>query len=187
MITEAARDRFDRTIQAAVEAGARVLAGGTPLRGPGLVLRADGARGRDARARGGLAGAFGPVILVRGVADADAAVAAANASGFGPGRERLGPHRRAARAAGPPAPGRAWSRSTRPSPPRPHASAPFGGLQGQRIRPDPRRARASANSPRPRSSSTAGRAASGLSSSRTPGPRRRAVPRVLLPDVPPRG
>jgi acyl-CoA reductase-like NAD-dependent aldehyde dehydrogenase len=83
MISEAARERFHRMVLAAVEAGARVLAGGAPLPGLGwfyapTVLSAD-----SAEAEAALAGAFGPVVLVRGFADPDAAVAAANASPYG--------------------------------------------------------------------------------------------------------
>jgi acyl-CoA reductase-like NAD-dependent aldehyde dehydrogenase len=82
MITAAARDRFDRTIRATVDAGARVLAGGTSLHGPGgfyapTVLLADSSEPEAA-----LAGAFGPVVLIRGVADPEAAVVAANGIGF---------------------------------------------------------------------------------------------------------
>ena len=46
MISEAARDRFDAMIRAAVDAGARVLTGGRSAAGPRLVLSADGAPGR---------------------------------------------------------------------------------------------------------------------------------------------
>ena len=82
MITARARDRFDRQIKDAVRAGARVLAGATSLSGPGLFYAPTVLQAETAEAEGALAGAFGPVILIRGVADAEAAVAAANASNF---------------------------------------------------------------------------------------------------------
>src|SRR5205807_1518859 len=85
MISESARARLDAQIRAAVARGARVLTGGAPREGPGwfyppTVLLAD-----PAAPEADLAGAFGPVVIVRGVADADAAVAAANASPYGLG------------------------------------------------------------------------------------------------------
>ena len=83
LISEAARDRFDRTIRAAVERGAAVATGGEPRPGPGLVLPADGPLRRSAEPESALAGVFGPVVLVRQVNDEEAAVAAANASRFG--------------------------------------------------------------------------------------------------------
>jgi acyl-CoA reductase-like NAD-dependent aldehyde dehydrogenase len=83
MISESARARFHGTIEAAVAAGAQRLAGGTMLPGPGwfyppTVLLAQTGLPEDA-----LAGAFGPVVVVRGVATAEAAVAAANEGPFG--------------------------------------------------------------------------------------------------------
>jgi acyl-CoA reductase-like NAD-dependent aldehyde dehydrogenase len=126
MITAAARDRFDRMIKSAVKAGARVLAGGAPLSGPGwfyapTVLEADTPEPEEA-----LAGAFGPVLLVRGVPDARAAVAAANASCFALAASVWGRRRGAARAlalqlqAGMVCVNEAVT-------PTAHAAAPFGG------------------------------------------------------------
>ena len=83
MISESARDRFDTTVRAAVSAGAEVLSGGSPRSGPGwfyppTVLHATTDLPEEA-----LAGVFGPVVVVRGVPDVEAAIAAANASPFG--------------------------------------------------------------------------------------------------------
>jgi acyl-CoA reductase-like NAD-dependent aldehyde dehydrogenase len=83
MISPAARDRVQATIRAALDAGARVLAGGGPIEGLGsfylpTVLLAD-----TPEAESILAGCFGPVVLVRGVVDAEAAIEAANAGPFG--------------------------------------------------------------------------------------------------------
>ncbi len=82
MITASARDRFHATIRASIDAGAVVLSGGEPLDGPGhfyppTVLIAHSAEPEDA-----LAGAFGPVVVVRGVSDPQAAVEAVNRSPF---------------------------------------------------------------------------------------------------------
>jgi acyl-CoA reductase-like NAD-dependent aldehyde dehydrogenase len=128
LISESARDRFDGMIQAAVAAGARVLAGGTPRPGPGwfyapTVLTAD-----DAGPESALAGAFGPVVLVRGVADADAAVAAANAGPYGLAASVWGRDRRVAKGvAGRLAAGMVAINDA--VAPLAHASAPFGGIK----------------------------------------------------------
>jgi acyl-CoA reductase-like NAD-dependent aldehyde dehydrogenase len=83
LISAAARDRFDRAIQATIAAGARLVTGGTPAPGAGwfyppTVFLADTPGPESA-----LAGCFGPVVIVRGVPDIDAAVRAANGSSFG--------------------------------------------------------------------------------------------------------
>ena len=77
------RKEDDRFIRGAVSAGARVLAGGAPLEGPGWFYPATVLLADDAGPEAALAGCFGPVALVRGVADPDEAVAAANASPYG--------------------------------------------------------------------------------------------------------
>src|SRR5439155_24784781 len=74
LISAGARERLDRMIQAAVGAGGVVLAGAAPLPGPGwfyppTVLLAESPEPEDA-----LAGAFGPVVIIRGVADPPVAV-----------------------------------------------------------------------------------------------------------------
>jgi acyl-CoA reductase-like NAD-dependent aldehyde dehydrogenase len=83
LISESARDRFDRAIRSSVAAGARLISGGRPLDGPGFfyaptVLLTDSPEAEDA-----LAGSFGPVVILRGFASADEALAAANSSPFG--------------------------------------------------------------------------------------------------------
>ena len=132
MIDAAARDRFDATIRAAVDAGAEVLAGGAPRPGPGsfyaptVLLATDRAAADAAEAR--LAGCFGPVVLVRGAADDDDAAHLANATEFGLaasvwGRDR----RRAAALAGRLEAGSvAINEAVTPSA---HAAAPFGGCK----------------------------------------------------------
>jgi acyl-CoA reductase-like NAD-dependent aldehyde dehydrogenase len=82
MISPKARERFHRMIEEAVARGASVLAGGEPLGEEGsfyppTVLLADSPRAEEA-----LAGGFGPMILVCGVASESAAVEAANRSDF---------------------------------------------------------------------------------------------------------
>ncbi len=83
MISTGARERFHQTIIAAVGAGAKVITGGTFTEGAGAfypptVLLADTPGPETV-----LAGAFGPVVLVRGAANADAAIEAANSGPFG--------------------------------------------------------------------------------------------------------
>ncbi|MBV8555953.1 MAG: aldehyde dehydrogenase family protein, partial [Planctomycetaceae bacterium] len=128
MISAAARDRFDATVRAAVEAGARVLAGGMPAAGPGwfyppTVLLAD-----TPEPESRLAGAFGPVMLVRGFPDPDAAVAAANSGIYALAASVWGRDLRAARDI---------ARRTEAGTvtineavaPTGHAAAPFGGMK----------------------------------------------------------
>jgi acyl-CoA reductase-like NAD-dependent aldehyde dehydrogenase len=126
MISVAARDRFQATIEAAVASGARVLAGGSPAGGPGsfyppTVLTAD-----TPGAELALTGCFGPVVIVRGVPDTEAAVGAANAGPFGLSASVWGRDLCLARSlatrleAGMVAVNEAVTNSA-------HASAPFGG------------------------------------------------------------
>ena len=128
LITESARERFGAMVQAAVRAGARVMAGGTAVAGSGwfyapTVLLAETPEPEEA-----LAGAFGPVMLVRGVADPDRAVAAANSSQFALGASVWGRKRRLARSlarqlqAGMVCVNEAVT-------PTAHAAAPFGGCK----------------------------------------------------------
>jgi acyl-CoA reductase-like NAD-dependent aldehyde dehydrogenase len=83
MISESARDRFSASIRASEAAGARPLAGGRPLDGPGWFYVPTVLLAHDAEPESKLAGCFGPVVVVRGVATGDEAVASANASPFG--------------------------------------------------------------------------------------------------------
>ncbi len=128
MISRSARDRFHATIGSAVEAGARILAGGRPVDGPGsfyrpTVLIADGPGPESI-----LAGCFGPLVLVRGVPDVDSAVEAANAGRYGLSASVWGRDRRLARnlagrlEAGMVAINEAVTTAA-------HASAPFGGCK----------------------------------------------------------
>jgi acyl-CoA reductase-like NAD-dependent aldehyde dehydrogenase len=130
LIDGPARERFDGFIKAAVGAGARILAGGEPIAGPGsfyrpTVLLADPDNAAPEEA---LAGCFGPVVLVRGVRDADAAVAAVNTSAYGLAASVWGGDRRVCRSIA----GRleagmaAVNDAVAPSA---HAAAPFGGVK----------------------------------------------------------
>lgn len=126
MISARARERFHAMIAEAVARGARILAGGEPLGGDGsfyppTVLLADAPGPEEA-----LAGAFGPVVLVRGVVDEDGAIAAANGSRFALAASVWGRDvRRAARV------GRRLQAGTvainDAVTPTGHAGAPFGG------------------------------------------------------------
>ena len=167
MITETARDRFDDMIKAAVQAGARVLAGGTRLSGPGWFYAPTVLEAASAEAEEALAGAFGPVIVIRGVASPEAALEAANASSFALGASVWGRNRRAARElarrvqAGMVCINEAVT-------PTAHAGAPFGGPRpvGSAV---PTGRSGCGSSLRPRSSLTVGPAGSAPSSSRIPG------------------
>jgi acyl-CoA reductase-like NAD-dependent aldehyde dehydrogenase len=82
MISPRARERLHAMIEEAITRGASVLAGGQSIGEAGsfyapTVLWADSPRAEDA-----LAGAFGPVVIVRGVDTADEAVRAANRADF---------------------------------------------------------------------------------------------------------
>ncbi|MGC8638327.1 MAG: aldehyde dehydrogenase family protein, partial [Isosphaeraceae bacterium] len=128
MITSSARERFDIFIKNTVKAGARVLAGGSSLPGPGSFYAPTVLLAETAEAEAALAGAFGPVILIRGVASALEAVAAANDSDFALGASVWGKDRKAALAiarrieAGMVSVNEAVT-------PTAHAGAPFGGCK----------------------------------------------------------
>jgi acyl-CoA reductase-like NAD-dependent aldehyde dehydrogenase len=82
MISPRARERLQAMIDEAVARGASPLAGGQPSGESGsfyppTVLLADSPRAEDA-----LAGAFGPVVIIRGVATDGDAVRAANRGDF---------------------------------------------------------------------------------------------------------
>jgi acyl-CoA reductase-like NAD-dependent aldehyde dehydrogenase len=83
MISRVARDRFHRSIQNAIEAGAEVVAGGHPIEGEGWFYAPTVLRATTDRPEKVLAGVFGPVVLIRSVRTDDDAIAAANASEFG--------------------------------------------------------------------------------------------------------
>ena len=128
MISRAARDRFHATIEAAIGAGAKVLAGGRPIEGPGSFYPPTVLLSDTPEAETLLAGCFGPVVLVRGVPDVDAAVEAANAGPFGLSASVWGLDLRRARSvalrleAGSVAVNEAVTTSA-------HAAAPFGGCK----------------------------------------------------------
>lgn len=128
LISSEARDRFDHRVRAAVSAGARVLTGGEPRPGPGwfyppTVLLADSADPEAA-----LEGVFGPVVLVRGMAEAGAAVAAANSSRFGLAASVWGRDLRVARAVASRLEAGIVTINDAVLPTG-HASAPFGGVK----------------------------------------------------------
>jgi acyl-CoA reductase-like NAD-dependent aldehyde dehydrogenase len=83
LISEPARDRFQRTIDATIDAGAQLLCGGSKPPGRGWFYPPTVLLSETSQPEAVLAGAFGPVVLVRGVKSDDAAVAACNASPFG--------------------------------------------------------------------------------------------------------
>ncbi len=98
MISESARSRFDATIREALRAGGRLVTGGRMRPGPGFfyeptILVDDGPGAQRV-----LEGCFGPVILVRGAATVDEAVAQANNTQFGLSASVWGRDRRIARA-----------------------------------------------------------------------------------------
>lgn len=97
LISDPARERFEGFIQAAVEAGARIVTGGERLERPGsfhapTLLAADSPEPERA-----LEGVFGPVLLVRGVGDTGEAIAAANSATMALAASVWGRDRRAAR------------------------------------------------------------------------------------------
>ncbi len=128
LISESARDRFQATLNAAVAAGARVSAGGSPLPGPGWFFEPTVLYATTPEAEGSLAGVFGPSVVVRGVSDVEAAVEAARASPYALAASVWSADRRAAR--------RVASRLdagmvtiNEAVTPTMHASAPFGGVK----------------------------------------------------------
>ncbi|WP_406696031.1 aldehyde dehydrogenase family protein [Singulisphaera sp. Ch08] len=83
LISEEARDRFDRFVRATVDHGAEIVTGGEPRPGPGWFYAPTVLSASSAEAESALAGVFGPVVLVRQVHNEEEAVAAANSSRFG--------------------------------------------------------------------------------------------------------
>jgi acyl-CoA reductase-like NAD-dependent aldehyde dehydrogenase len=128
MITLEARDRFHATIERAVEAGAKVLAGGRPIEGSGSFYAPTVLISQNPEVESILAGCFGPVVLVRGFADENSAIEAANAGPFGLAGSVWGRDLKRARAvalrveAGTVAINEAVTPSA-------HAAAPFGGCK----------------------------------------------------------
>jgi acyl-CoA reductase-like NAD-dependent aldehyde dehydrogenase len=128
MISPGAVARFHSTIQAAIESGARVLTGARPIEGLGSFYAPTVLISETPEAEKILAGCFGPVVLVRGLADPEAAIKAANASPFGLSASVWGRDLRRARSvalrleAGTVAINEAVTTSA-------HAAAPFGGCK----------------------------------------------------------
>ena len=117
-------------IKAAVEAGARVLAGGTALSGHGLVLRADGALAETPEPEAALAGAFGPVLAgPRGRRRRMRRWPRPTPATFALGASVWGREPESRRVAGAPARRRGWSRVNEAVTPTAHAAAPFGGCK----------------------------------------------------------
>jgi acyl-CoA reductase-like NAD-dependent aldehyde dehydrogenase len=128
MISESARARFDASIRRAEAAGARLLAGGRPLDGPGWFYVPTVLLAHDAEPESKLAGCFGPVVVVRGVASGDEAVAAANASPYGLAASVWGRDRRNARRLADRLEVGMVSINDAVAPSA-HAAAPFGGVK----------------------------------------------------------
>lgn len=128
MISEAARTRFDATIRQAVAAGATVVAGGEVRPGPGWFYGPTVLSAQDAGPESVLSGVFGPVVIVRGVADVAEAIASANAGPFGLAASVWGRDlRRAREVAGQIEAGTVTINDA--VAPIGHASAPFGGTK----------------------------------------------------------
>jgi acyl-CoA reductase-like NAD-dependent aldehyde dehydrogenase len=128
MISPRARERLHGMIEEATARGASVLAGGRSLEETGsfyapTVLLADSPRAEDA-----LAGAFGPVVIVRGVGTADEAVRAANRADFALAASVWGRDRRAATRLGRRIVAGTVAINDAVTPTA-HAGAPFGGAR----------------------------------------------------------
>ncbi len=83
MISSRARDRLRSMIAASIAAGGRLHAGGELVVNPaGAYLSPAVVEAEVDAAEDALAGAFGPVVVVRGFADEESAIAAANRSPF---------------------------------------------------------------------------------------------------------
>jgi acyl-CoA reductase-like NAD-dependent aldehyde dehydrogenase len=129
LISEAARDRFHARIEAAVAAGADVLAGGTKLDRSGAFYTPTVLYARDAAPEAALAGVFGPVVVVRGVSSTDEAIEAANASEYALAASVWGPDLRAAQAVAARLQAGMITINDAVAPSA-HAGAPFGGIKG---------------------------------------------------------
>jgi acyl-CoA reductase-like NAD-dependent aldehyde dehydrogenase len=129
LISAEARDSFDRVVRSAIEAGARLLGGGKPIPGPGWFYPPTVLLAQTSEPESRLAGCFGPIVLVRGMPDVEAAIAAANASSFGLAASVWGRNLRQARAIASRLEAGMVSVNTAVAPSA-HAAAPFGGCKG---------------------------------------------------------
>lgn len=128
MINPQARERFHKTIESAIAAGAILRAGGVIVDGPGAFYRPTVLEARDERPEQLLAGCFGPVVVVRGVPDEESAIAAANSSDFALAASVWGSSRaRARRVASQIQAGFVCINDA--VAPTGHAGAPFGGMK----------------------------------------------------------
>lgn len=132
LISADARDRFARFLRAAVESGARIAAGGELLPGPGWFVAPTVLTAETPDAETALAGVFGPVVLVRGVASAQEAVNAANSGPYGLAASVWGRDRRLARSLADRLDAGMVSVNDAVAPSA-HAAAPFGGVKGSGI------------------------------------------------------
>jgi acyl-CoA reductase-like NAD-dependent aldehyde dehydrogenase len=128
LISTAARDRFAAYVQAAIDAGARVLTGQQAVPGPGGFVRPTVLLADSTAPESALEGVFGPVVVVRGVPDADSAVEAANAGRFGLSASVWSRNVRVARALGERLEVGVVTVNDAVAPTG-HASAPFGGAR----------------------------------------------------------
>lgn len=83
LINRQVRERVHAMVTAAVEAGARVLAGGQVPDGEGSFYPPTVIESTGPEPERALAGIFGPVVVVRGVASEEEAIRETNASDFG--------------------------------------------------------------------------------------------------------
>ncbi|MFO0908624.1 MAG: aldehyde dehydrogenase family protein [Isosphaeraceae bacterium] len=128
LISESARNRFDHQIQSARAQGAQLIEGGAAVPGPGWFYRPTVLLAEGPEAEKTLAGAFGPVVIVRGVPNPAAAIEAANSSVYALGASVWAKDRRLARdvAAQLQAGMVTINEAVTPTM---HASAPFGGTR----------------------------------------------------------
>ncbi|MFD6909052.1 aldehyde dehydrogenase family protein [Streptomyces sp. NPDC060077] len=100
LISRAQRDRVAALVDAAAEAGARVVAGGSVPEGPGHFYPPTVVTDLPPGTALEVEEQFGPVVPVLGYADVDEAVARANATAFGLGASLWGDERQARELAG---------------------------------------------------------------------------------------
>lgn len=128
LISNAARDRFEGFIRAAIDAGAKLITGGEPIEGVGSFHAPTVLTAYDAAPETRLAGVFGPVVIVRGLPDVASAIAAANASEYGLAASVWSKDTRAAKAIAARLDAGMVTVNDAVTPTM-HASAPFGGTK----------------------------------------------------------